>query len=131
MNIQDRFPLGLTGWISLQCRRFSRVFSNATVQKHQFFSAQPPLWSKSHILYMTIGKTIALTIQIFVGIVMSLLFNTLSRFVIVFLPRSNPVCKIIIKYKKEKWFYKIIRFQYIFRPSCSPLLAFLGEGRCS
>ena len=67
MNIQDRFPLGLTGWISLQCRRFSRVFSNTTVQKHQFFSAQPSLWSKSCILYMTIGKTIALTIQTFVG----------------------------------------------------------------
>ena len=40
VNIQDWFPLGLTGWISLQSRGFSRVFSNTTVQKHQFFSAQ-------------------------------------------------------------------------------------------
>ena len=40
MNIQDWFPLGLTGWISLQSKRLSRVFSNTTVQKHQFFSAQ-------------------------------------------------------------------------------------------
>ena len=40
MNIQDRFPLGWTGWICLQSKRFSRVFSNTTVQKHQFFSAQ-------------------------------------------------------------------------------------------
>ena len=40
MNIQDRFPLGWTGWISLQPKGLSRVFSNTTVQKHQFFSAQ-------------------------------------------------------------------------------------------
>ena len=38
MNIQDWFLLGLTGWISLQSKRLSRVFSNTTVQKHQFFS---------------------------------------------------------------------------------------------
>ena len=40
MNSQDWFPLGLTGWISLQFNAFSRVFSNTTVQKHQFFGAQ-------------------------------------------------------------------------------------------
>ena len=40
MNIQDRFSLGLTGWISLQSKELSRAFSNTTVQKHQFFSAQ-------------------------------------------------------------------------------------------
>ena len=40
MNIQEWFPLGLTGWISLQSKGLSRVFSNTTVQKHQFFSAQ-------------------------------------------------------------------------------------------
>ena len=40
MNIQDWFPLGWTGWISLQSKGLSRVFSNTTVQKHQFFSAQ-------------------------------------------------------------------------------------------
>ena len=40
MNIQDWSPLGWTGWISLQSKGFSRVFSNITVQKHQFFSAQ-------------------------------------------------------------------------------------------
>ena len=49
MNNQDWFPLGLTGWISLQSRGLSRVFSNTTVQRHQFFSAQLSLWSKSHI----------------------------------------------------------------------------------
>ena len=40
MNLQDWFPLGLTGWISLQSKGLSRVFSNSTLQKHQFFSAQ-------------------------------------------------------------------------------------------
>ena len=40
MNIQDWFPLGWPGWISLQSKGLSRVFSNTTVQKHQFFSAQ-------------------------------------------------------------------------------------------
>ena len=40
MNIQDWFPLGWTGWISLQSKGLSRVFSNTTVQKHQFFSVQ-------------------------------------------------------------------------------------------
>ena len=40
MNIQDWFPLGWTGWISLQSKGLSRVFSNTTVQKHQFFAAQ-------------------------------------------------------------------------------------------
>ena len=49
MNIQDWFPLGLPGLISLQSKGFSRVSSNTTVQKHQFFSAQLSLWSNSHI----------------------------------------------------------------------------------
>ena len=49
MNIQDWFPLRLTGWISLQSKELSRVFSNTTVEKHQFFSAQPSSQSNSHI----------------------------------------------------------------------------------
>ena len=49
MNIQDWFPLGLTGLISLQSKRLSRVFSNTTVPQHQFFGAQPSLCSNSHI----------------------------------------------------------------------------------
>ena len=60
MNIQDGFPLGWTGWISLQSKGLSRVFSNTTVQKHQFFSTQLSLWSNSHS-YLTTGKTIAMT----------------------------------------------------------------------
>ena len=48
-NIQRWFLLGLTGLISLQFKEFSRVFSSTTVRKHQFFGAQPSLWSNSHI----------------------------------------------------------------------------------
>ena len=44
LNIQDWFPLGLTGWISLQSRGLSRVFCNTTAQKHQFFGTQLSLW---------------------------------------------------------------------------------------
>ena len=73
--------LGLTGLISLQPKLLSRVFSNTTVQKHQFFSAQPS--------YMTTGKTIALTIWTFADKVMSLFSNMLSRLAIAFLPRSK------------------------------------------
>ena len=49
VNIQDWSPLGWTGWISLQSKGLSRVFSNTIVQKHQFFGTQLSLWSSSHI----------------------------------------------------------------------------------
>ena len=49
INTQDWFPLGWTGLIFLQSKGLSRVFSNTTVQKHQFFGAQLSLWSNSHI----------------------------------------------------------------------------------
>ena len=49
MNTQGWSPLGWTGWISLQSKGLSRVFSNTTVQKHQFFGAQVSFWSYSHI----------------------------------------------------------------------------------
>ena len=49
MNIQGCFPLGLTGLIFLLSRGLSGVFSSTTILKHQFFSAQPSLWSNSHI----------------------------------------------------------------------------------
>ena len=96
MNIQGWFPLGLIGWISLLSKGFSRVFSS-TFWKHQFFDAQRPLWPNSHIctcescekvpyLYW---KNHSLTRQTFVGQVMSMIFNTLSKFVIAFLSRSK------------------------------------------
>ena len=88
MNTQDWSPLGWTGWISLQSKGLSRVFSNTIVQKHQFFGAQLSSQSNSHIHTWATGKTIALTRRTFVGKVMSLFFNMLSRLVITFLPMS-------------------------------------------
>ena len=77
-----------SGLIPLQCKGLSRVFSNTTVQKHQFFGAQLSLQYNSHP-YMTTGKTIVLTRQPFVIQLMSLLFNMLSSLVITFLPRRK------------------------------------------
>ena len=56
MNTQDWSPLGWTGWTSLQSNGLSRVFSNTTVQKHQFFVTQLSLWSNSHIHTWTLEK---------------------------------------------------------------------------
>ena len=55
-DIQDSIPLGWTGWISLQAKVLSRVFSNTTIQKHQFFGTQPSLWSNSHICTWLLEK---------------------------------------------------------------------------
>ena len=101
MNIQDWFPLGLTGWISVQSNGLSRVFSNTTVQKHQFFCAQLSLIVQLSHPYMTTGTTIALARRTFVGKLMSLLFNTLSRLVIAFLPRSR--CLLISWLQSTGW----------------------------
>ena len=60
VNIQSWFPLGLTGWILLSTG-LSRVFSNTTVQKHQFFSTPPSLWSSCHIYTWLPEKNIAVT----------------------------------------------------------------------
>ena len=56
MNIQDWSPLGLTGLISSQSKGLSKVFSNTTVHKNQFFGAQPSLWSNSHIYTWLLEK---------------------------------------------------------------------------
>ena len=88
MNNQGWFPLVLTGLISLESKGLLKVFSNTTVQKHQFFGTQPSLWSDSHIHTRLLEKSlIACTILTFVGKAMSLLFNMLSRLVIAVLPR--------------------------------------------
>ena len=89
MNIQGWLPLGLTGLIFFLSKGPSRVFSSTTTQKHQFFSAQLSLKFNSHIHTWLLEKTIVLTKQTFVGKVMSLLLNMLSRLVITFLPRSK------------------------------------------
>ena len=81
VNIQGWFLFILTGLISLLSKGLSRVFSNTTAPKHLFFSAQPCLWSNSHIYPWLLRN--------FVVNEMSLLFSTLSRFVIAFLSRSK------------------------------------------
>ena len=65
MTIQDSFPLGLTGLISLQSKGLSRIISSTIIWK-QFFSAQPSLWSDSHTRTQLLEKTIALTRRTFV-----------------------------------------------------------------
>ena len=106
MNIQDWFYLGWTGWISLQSKGLSRVFSNTTVQKHQFkkksinSSVLSFLHSPTLTSILDTGKTIALTRWTFVGKVMSLLFNMLSRLVITFLPRSK---RLLISWLQRCW----------------------------
>ena len=109
MNIHGWFPLGWTGWILLLSKGLSRVF-----QYHH--SKASILWCSAFILvqlshlYMTNGKTKALTIWMFLGKVMSLLFNMLSRFVVAFLSRSKclliswlqSLSAVILKPKKVK-----------------------------
>ena len=90
MNIQDWFPLGLTSWISLLSKGLSRVFSNTTVQNHQLFSTQLSLWSNLHPYW----KSLALTIQTFVGKVVSLFFNFKAVVTILseFRAQENNIC---------------------------------------
>ena len=65
MDIQGWFPLGLTSSISLHSKGLSRAISSTTLRKHQFFGAQPFLWSNSHIHTWLLEKTIAVTIRTF------------------------------------------------------------------
>ena len=88
MNIQDWFPFGWTGLISLQSKGLKNLLQHyssksSVLQCSAFFMVQ-----LSH-LYMTTGKTITLTRLTLVSKVMSLFFNMFSRFVIAFLPRSK------------------------------------------
>ena len=99
MNIQDWFPLGWTGWISLQSKGLSRVFSNITVQKHQLFSIQLFFLVQLSHPSMATGKTITLTRWTFVAKVMPLLFNMLSRLVIT---KVTPIKKF-----KNRWWFPI------------------------
>ena len=65
MNTQDRSSLGWTGWISLQSKGFSGVFSSTTFRKHHFFSSQPSLWSSSHICTWLLEKPYLYLLNIF------------------------------------------------------------------
>ena len=88
MDIHDWFPLGLTCLISLPSKGLSRVFSNTTVQEHHSLVLSFPYSTTFTSIHDT-GKTIALTRCTFLGKVMSLLSNVVSRLVMAFLPRSK------------------------------------------
>ena len=89
MNIQDWFPLGLTGLISLLSKGLWRVFSSTTIQKHQFFGNQPSLQFNSHIHTWLLEKPQLWLYGPLWAKWYLCFFNTLSRFVIAFLPRSK------------------------------------------
>ena len=88
MNIQGWLPLGLIDLISLLSKGLSRVFSSTTIRKHQFFGSQPSLWFSYHIHTWLLEKP-----QLWLYQPLSakwfLLFKTLSRFAIAFLPGSK------------------------------------------
>ena len=88
MNSQCWFPLGYTGCLSLLSKGLSRVFSNTAVEKHQF-SALSFLYRPTLTSIHDYWKNIAFTRWALICKVMSLLFNMLSRLVIIFLPRSK------------------------------------------
>ena len=139
VNIQDWFPLGLTGLNSLQSKGLPRVFSNTTVQKFSslvlsfLYSPTSRLW-----LLVTYMTTIALTRWTFVSKVMSLHFNMLSRFVIAFLSRSKRLLiswlqspsVVILEPSKVKshiswgFIYNVFEmcFIYIFKNACEFIL---------
>ena len=103
MNTQDWSPLGWTGWIFLQSKGLKSLLQHHSSKAlilwcSAFFTVQ-----LSHP-YMTTGKTIALTRRTFVGKVMSLFFNMLSRLVITFLPRSK---RLLISWLSHhlQWFW--------------------------
>ena len=90
MNIQNWFPLELTGLICLQSKGLLRVFSSNKIWKNHFLGTQIFLWSNSHIHTWLLKKyRFDYICWHFFGKVMSLLFNMLSRFVIAVLPRSK------------------------------------------
>ena len=105
MNIQDWFPLGLTGWISFSPRTLKSLLQHhsskaSILRRSAFFTVQ-----LSH-LYMTTGKTIALTRWTFVGKVMSLLFNMLSRLKMSKL-RSSDVKWLAWRIQHIEWAFKL------------------------
>ena len=111
------FPLGLSDLISLLSKGLSRIFTSTTVQNlGAFFMVQ-----LSH-LYMSTGKTIALIIWTFVGQMMSLLFNMLSRFVIAFLPWSKRLLiswlhsPSAVIWSPRKWSLSLFPFFFFYLP---------------
>ena len=87
-NIQDWFPLGLTGLISLQSKSLKSLLQHYNSKASILWCSAFFMIQLSHS-YMNTGKTIDLTMWTFVGKMISLIFNTLSRFIVAFLPRSK------------------------------------------
>ena len=135
MNMQDWFPLGWTGWISLQSKGLSRVSSNTTVQASVLWYSAFFMVQLSHP-YLITGKTIALTRRTFVGKVMSLLFNMLSRLVIAFLPWSKHLLiswlqspsAVILELPKIKSTFEIMNWKVFFL--YSGYMSFIRYTKC-
>ena len=89
MNMQDWFPLGLTGLISLLSKGLWRVFSSTTIQKHQFVGDQPSLQFNSHIHPWLLEKPQLWLYGPLWAKWYFCFFNTLSRFLVAFLPKSK------------------------------------------
>jgi len=102
MNIQDWFPLGWTGWISFLYKGLKSLLQHTSKVSILILMLSSFIVQLSYP-YMTTGKTIALTRQIFVGKVMCLLFNMLSRLVIAFLPRSKRLLISWLQSPSEFW----------------------------
>ena len=110
----------------LAVQELSRVFSNIIVQKYQFFSAKPSLWSNSHIYIWLLEKNIALTIPLFdytgCNILLDLcsdrVFSTQSRFVIAFLPRSKlPKIITTLQEKENATFANVVALAFLLTES--------------
>ena len=113
MNIQGWFPLGSTGLISLLSKETWRVFSTSAIWKHQFFGSQSSLWSNIHTCTWVTEKP-SLTIQTFVGKVMSLFFNTLIEVQLIYntmlissVEHSDSVIHIFFRFSSIIDYYKI------------------------
>ena len=96
MNIQDWFTLGWTGWISLQSKRLSRVFSNTTVQKHQFFSTQLSLYAIGEILFIGILIYCHPTFHVF-------FFGCEACGILALWPGIKPMPPYIVKQSLNHW----------------------------
>ena len=103
VNIQEWFPLGWTGLIFLQSKGILKSLLQHHNLRASFFQHSAFFMVQLSHLYTTTEKTIALPRRTFVGKVMSLLFNMLSRFVIVFLPRSTHL--LILWLQSLQWFW--------------------------
>ena len=109
MDIQGWLHLGLSILISLLRKEISRVFSSTIIQKHQFSGFQLSLWSDSHIYtWLLKNHSITLTLQAFVGKVMSLLFNKLSRLNIMWQPKWEKN----LKRNRDMCMYSLITFLF-------------------